>query len=61
MILRYDGTTGEFVDVFASGGALAFPQYLALRETATAPVPVPATLMMLGIGLVALALARRAP
>jgi PEP-CTERM motif len=59
MILRYNGTTGEFIDTFASGGALKSPQYLAFMPTAAAVVPEPATLILLVAGLAGLALARR--
>ena len=59
MILRYNGMTGEFIDTFASGGALNFPQYLAFTPTAAAVVPEPATLILLSAGLAGLVLARR--
>jgi len=36
--LRYDGTTGAFIDVFTSGGGVLFPKGLVFFTLAPAPV-----------------------
>ena len=36
-VLRYDGMTGAFIDVFASGGGLSWPTYLLFRGAAPSP------------------------
>src|SRR5215471_4901076 len=56
MILRYNGTTGAFVDTLASGSPLNFPQYLAFAPTVAAAVPGPGALALLAVGLGGLAL-----
>jgi len=59
MILRYSGTTGAFIDVFATGGPLNFPQYLAFAPSVAAAVPEPGALTLLAVGLGGLVLAFR--
>jgi hypothetical protein len=53
-VLRFNGTTGEFMDVFASGGGLLTPKGLVFV------VPEPSTWMLFGLGIVAFACKRRA-
>jgi hypothetical protein len=43
--LRYDGTTGAFLDIFASCGGLEDPTFLVFTA-----VPEPASVTLLGIG-----------
>jgi hypothetical protein len=59
MILRYNGTTGAFIDTFASGSPLNFPQYLAFAPTVAVAVPGPGALALLAVGLGGLALVCR--
>jgi len=35
-VLRYDGTTGEFLDVFAAGGELDYPSNLVFTDDSPA-------------------------
>jgi hypothetical protein len=34
-VLRYEGSTGAFIDIFASGGGLSVPEGLTFGPTAT--------------------------
>jgi streptogramin lyase len=38
-VLRYDGSTGDFIDVFASGGGLANPKAWSSVQTAISTLP----------------------
>jgi hypothetical protein len=41
-VQRYNGTTGAFIDVFASGGGLDFPAFIVFTPTqATVPETSP--------------------
>jgi len=51
-VLRFDGTTGAFVDTFITG--LQFPQFLTFTETAD-PTPEPGSYLLMGCGLLVLA------
>jgi hypothetical protein len=52
--LRYDGTSGAFESVFAEGGGLSGPSFLAFSPAA---VPEPSSLVSGGIGLIVVGLA----
>jgi hypothetical protein len=41
-VLRYEGSTGAFIDIFASGGGLSVPEGLTFGPTATSTSPPPA-------------------
>jgi hypothetical protein len=61
-VLRYNGTTGEFIDVFAAGGGLNFPTFLAFTPRPAVNIPESSSLLgllLLGAGLVALGTMRR--
>jgi hypothetical protein len=57
-VLRYNGTTGAFVDIFASGGGLNFPTFLTFTPAAT-PIPEPSACLVLVTALAGLALANK--
>src|SRR4029453_6484590 len=57
-VLRYNGTTGAFIGVFASGGGLDQPSFL-IFSSQVSPVPQAATLTLLAAGLVMCILAAR--
>jgi hypothetical protein len=63
-VLRYDGTTGAFIDTFAAGGGLDQPAFLVFTPQAPPPqVPQAGTLTLLAVGLalsILLAARRRA-
>jgi MYXO-CTERM domain-containing protein len=57
-ILRYNGTTGAFMDVFASGNGLDGPCFMVFDGKPDTPLPEPGG-AMLGLGASAGLLRRR--
>jgi hypothetical protein len=60
-VIRYDGTTGDFIGAFvASGsGGLSDPHFLTFGPEPTQVVPEPASLFLLASGLLAASARKR--
>jgi hypothetical protein len=53
-VLRYDGLTGAFMNVFVSHGSGGLGAPIALTFTPQPVVPEPSTLIMFGVGAISL-------